>query len=340
VVRLEPFVQLEEPIALATRRGDDTLYIAERVGRVRAVIDGQVGQRPVLDISDSITVGGEQGLLGVAFSLDGNVLYVSYTNIDGDSRVDAYPVRRGRAVPSRRRELLAVEQPYANHNGGNVLLGPDGMLYVGFGDGGAGGDPQGNAQNPQTLLGKLVRLDPRDGFAARGNPFVGDDDFRSEIFALGLRNPWRFSFDRTTGDLWIGDVGQDSVEEVDVVGRAHAAGANFGWDLYEGSQPFEGTTPPPHHVTPVIEYETGADGCAVTGGYVYRGTAIPALRGAYVYSDFCGGWIRAVRVHDGKVVQQVELAEASAVASFGEDADGELYVLSLDGPVYRIVAGE
>ena len=339
-VRLETLVELEEPIAMAVRQGDDTLYVAERVGRVRAVRNGRVRPRPILDITDRISVGGERGLLGVAFSRDGNVLYVSYTDVEGDSRVVAHRMRGGRAVDGGRRQLLAVAQPYANHNGGNVTLGPDGMLYVGLGDGGAGGDPQSNAQNPATLLGKLVRLDPRDGSAPPDNPFTDDPAYRPEIYAVGLRNPWRFSFDRKTGDLWIGDVGQDSIEEVNVVGPRRSAGANYGWDLFEGSQPFEGTTLPPRSVVPVIEYETGDVGCSVTGGYVYRGRAIPELRGAYVYSDYCSGWIRAVRVRNGKVVDTAELGESSEVASFGEDRDGELYVLSLDGVVQRIVPGE
>ena len=337
-VSLEPFVTLDAPTAMAVRSGDDALYFAERGGTVRAVRDGAAVQRPVLDITDEVSTGGEQGLLGLTFSANGDVLYVSYTNSDGDSRLDAYPMRGDRVVREERRELLAVDQPYPNHNGGNVVLGPDGMLYLGLGDGGAGGDPEGNAQNPATLLGKMVRLDPRTGRAPDDNPFLGKDEYLPEIYATGLRNPWRFSFDRATGDLWVGDVGQDSIEEISTTPAGSTAGRNFGWDLFEGSQPYESDEPPPGAVSPVVEYPNGDEGCSVTGGFVYRGRAIPDLQGAYLYSDYCAGWIRAVRVAGGKVRDRADLGiSASEVASFGEDADGELYVLSLGGKVWRLV---
>ena len=336
---LERFAKLDAPTAMAVRAGDDALYFAERTGRVRAVRNDLVDQKPVLDLSERVSTGSEQGLLGLTFSADGNQLFVSYTNTRGDSRLDRYPMRGGYAVASERRELLAVEQPYPNHNGGNVVLGPDGMLYLGMGDGGAGGDPDGNAQNPQTLLGKMVRLDPRTGQAPSDNPFLDREGFQPEIYALGLRNPWRFSFDRATDDLWIADVGQDSVEEVNTTPAARSAGRNYGWDLVEGSQPYEGEAPA-NAVTPIVEYSTGEDGCAVTGGYVYRGKSIPSLRGAYLYSDYCGGWIRAVRMARGKVADRADLGVSAAeVASFGEDANGELYILSLAGDVFRLVAG-
>lgn len=337
---LERFATLSSPTAMAVRPGDDALYFAERGGVVRAVRNDLVDQRAVLDLSEQVSTGGEQGLLGLTFSADGNQLFVSYTDTAGDSRLDVYPMRGSYAAAGEGRELLAVEQPYPNHNGGNVVLGPDGMLYLGLGDGGAGGDPEGNAQNPQTLLGKMVRLHPQTGKAPDDNPFVDDDRYRPEIFATGLRNPWRFSFDRATGDLWVGDVGQDSVEEVDVTPAGASAGRNFGWDLFEGSQPYEGDELPKGAVTPVVEYATGDDGCSVTGGFVYRGKAIPELRGAYLFSDYCGGWIRAVRRNGDTVTEPVDLGiSATEVASFGEDADGELYVLSLAGEVWRLVPG-
>ena len=324
---------------MAVRDGDDALYFAERTGFVRAVRDGEVAGEPVLDLSQEVSTGSEQGLLGMAFSPGGEELFVSYTNATGDSRLDAYPMRDGGVDLDGRRELLAVEQPYANHNGGNVVLGPDGMLYLGLGDGGAGGDPEGNAQNPRTLLGKMVRLDPATGDAPDDNPFLDSDDFAPEIFALGLRNPWRFSFDRATGDLWVADVGQDSIEEVNVTPAQRSAGRNYGWDLFEGSQPYEAEQPPDGAVMPLVEYPTGEQGCAVTGGYVYRGTAIRGLRGAYLYSDYCGGWLRAVRQAGGSVVDRADLGvQATEVSSFGEDADGELYVLSLGGQVWRVVS--
>ena len=321
---LEPVATLQSPIAMAMRPGDDALYIAERDGRIRALHGGDVDPDAVLDISGRVSTGGERGLLGFTFSANGDELFVSYTNVEGDSRVDAYPLRDGRAVVGERRELLAVDQPYPNHNGGNLIRGPDDALYLGLGDGGSGGDPDRTAQDPSTLLGKMVRIDP-----ARSEP---------EIYALGLRNPWRFSFDRKTDDLWVADVGQNSVEEVNVTRAGRSKGRNYGWSIFEASQPFNGTQEPPKVVRPVVEYPTGEDGCAVTGGYVYRGRAIPGLRGAYLYSDYCGGWIRAVRVRGGQIVDSADLGiSGEGIASFGEDADGELYVLSLTGGVSKIV---
>ena len=327
---------LTAPIALATRPGDDALYVAEQGGRIRAIRNGKASPSPLLDISDKISTGGERGLLGFTFSDDGDELFVSYTNTEGDSRVGKYRMQRN-DVGDEIHQLLAVEQPYPNHNGGNIVWGPDDMLYLGLGDGGGAGDPQRAGQDPTTLLGKMLRLDPRDGSAPRDNPFVGQEKYRPEIFALGLRNPWRFSFDRRTGDLWLGDVGQNSIEEVNVTPFANSAGRNYAWSILEGSQPFHGEQEPPRVVRPVVEYASGDEGCAVTGGYVYRGDAIPALRGAYLYSDYCGGWIRAMRVRGNQVVDTAELGVVESVASFGEDAEGELYVLSLSRGVFKIV---
>lgn len=336
-VELAPVARLDAPTAMAVRPGDDRLYVAERGGVVRLIDGGDVSGDAVLDISGQVSTGGERGLLGIAFSADGDELYASFTNPDGDSRIIAYPMDGDRADPGRARELLAVAQPYANHNGGNVVLGPDEMLYVGLGDGGAANDPERRAQDPATLLGKMLRLDPADGSAPPDNPFVGDDDYAPEIFALGLRNPWRYSFDRETDDLWVADVGQNSVEEINVTPLDEAAGANYAWDIFEGSQPFEGDEQPDNAVIPVEEYPTG-DGCAVTGGYVYRGSAIEGLQGAYLYGDYCAGFVRAVRVEDGEVVDRADLGvSAGELASFGEDRDGELYVLSLSGEVHRLV---
>ena len=340
-VRLQRVAELDEPIALAVRPSDQALYIAERGGRVIATNRADGDDRPLLDISGDISSGGERGLLGIAFASAGDELYVSYTNRNGDSRVDAYPMDGDRVDLDGRRELVAVEQPYANHNGGNIVIGPDEMLYLGLGDGGAAGDPHGNGQNPQTLLGKMIRIDPGDGSAPDDNPFVGRDGYAPEIYALGLRNPWRFSFDRRTGDLWVGDVGQNSIEEITVTPSDQSAGVNFGWNEFEGSQPYEGDGDIENGVLPMIEYPTGDQGCAVTGGYVYRGRAIPDLRGAYLYSDYCGGFVRAVRVDGPKITDEADLGlDVSEVASFGEDANGELYVLSLAGTVDKIVPRE
>jgi glucose/arabinose dehydrogenase len=249
----------------------------------------------------------------------------------------AYPMDSDQAQASSARELLAVAQPYANHNGGNLLLGPDEMLYFGLGDGGSANDPQDNAQDPGTVLGKLLRVDPADGSAPGDNPFVDSDDHAPEIFATGLRNPWRFSFDRNTDDLWIADVGQNSIEEINATPLSEAAGANYGWAIFEGSQPLKGDEQPADAIVPVEEYPTG-DGCAVTGGYVYRGSAIEGLAGAYLYGDFCAGFVRAIRVEDGEVVDRAQLdIGAPELASFGQDNDGELYLLSLSGSVQRLV---
>ena len=335
---LEPVAQLTQPIAMAVRAGDDALYIAERDGRVRAVVDGDVVAKPVLDMADRVSTGGERGLLGIAFSIDGRTLFASYTDTAGNTGLDAFPFRDGVAVAARGRRLLEVAQPYANHNGGNIAIGPDGMLYLGLGDGGAAGDPQGNGQNPEALLGKMLRLDPADGSAPDDNPFVGREGFAPEIFALGLRNPWRFSFDRATGDLWVADVGQNSVEEITVTPAGGSAGVNYGWNVFEGSQPYSGEEDLDNGVLPIIEYPTGEEGCAVTGGYVYRGSALPGLRGAYLYSDYCGGFVRAVRMNGARITDRADLGlEVSEIASFGQDGAGELYVLSLAGRVDKLV---
>jgi glucose/arabinose dehydrogenase len=240
-----------------------------------------------------------------------------------------------------RRNVLFVQQPFSNHNGGNLAFGPDGHLYIGLGDGGSAGDPFGNGQSISTPLGKMLRISPRPSGGEpygipRDNPFAGREGARPEIWAYGLRNPWRFSFDRETGDLWIGDVGQNAWEEIDVAPAGSPGGLNFGWDLFEGSHPFEGGDAG-DALGPVHEYPIGL-GCAVTGGYVYRGEDIPELVGAYVFADFCRGALEAFVLRDGRATQHRELGPVvQSVASFGEDAAGELYALSLSGPVYRIV---
>ena len=340
-VELEPVVTLDQPVAMAIRTGDPTLYFAEKVGRVVALREGSGEPEVILDLTSEVSTGSDQGLLGLAFSPDGEFLYVNYTDVQGDTRVVEFAFADGGADLSSRREVLFVDQPYSNHNGGDLAFGPDGYLYIGLGDGGSAGDPEGNAQSLSTLLGKMLRIDPRpqDGEPygiPRDNPFVGREDAMPEIWAYGLRNPWRYSFDRETGDLWIGDVGQGSREEIDLARAGSPGGENYAWDLLEGTLPFEGDAPP-DSVPPVFEYPT-ADGCAVTGGYVYRGVDIPALVGAYVFADFCRGRLEAFRLEGGQARGHDELGpEVANVASFGEDADGELYVLSLSGPVFRLV---
>lgn len=339
---LEPVVELDAPTALTVRDGDDAaLYIAERAGRVVRVVDGAVDDTAVLDISSETTSDGERGLLGIAFSPDGDELYVSSTGPAGDSRLDAYRMAGDTVDPDSRRRLLEVGQPYANHNGGHIVTGPDGLLYYGLGDGGAAGDPQGNGQDRSTLLGALLRIDPSGGdgpyTVPDDNPFVGVDGARDEIWVYGLRNPWRFSFDPATDDLWIGDVGQGAVEEIDRLAFAEAGGANLGWNVFEGTRRFSDGRAP-DAVPPLHEYPH--DGrCSVTGGHVYRGDAIPQLRGAYVFGDFCDGVVRALSPQgDGVGDLRAFDVTVPALVAFGRDAAGELYVLSLDGAVHRLVA--
>ncbi len=330
---------------MAVRSGDTALYVAEKTGRVMAVRDGTVDPVPVLDLTREVSLGGEQGLLGLVFSPGGREMYVNYTDTNGDTHVTGYAMRGRRADPATRREVLVVDQPYSNHNGGNLVFGPDGYLYIGLGDGGSGGDPHGNGQSLSTLLGKMLRIDPRSSGERAyrvplDNPFVDRPGARPEIWAYGLRNPWRYSFDRLTGDLWIGDVGQSAWEEVDVQPAGSSGGENYGWNLMEGDHPYGGAEPPEHAVRPVHEYSHDGGGCTVTGGYVYRGESIPGLYGAYVFADFCLGQLEALRLQDGRVVDHRRLGPVVPnVSSFGEDARGELYAMSLGGGLYRLAPG-
>jgi glucose/arabinose dehydrogenase len=332
-VTLTRIADADAPTALATRAGDDALYLAEQAGHVTAIVDGARVRQPVLDVSQRVTAGGEQGLLGLEFSPNGRKMYVHYSGPAGETVVDEYTFEPsadggGTADEASRRELLTVNQPQSNHNGGQLAFGPDGALYLGLGDGGAAGDqgpghaPEGNGQSPDTLLGKIVRIDPRAADA--------------EIFSSGLRNPWRFSFDRETGDLWIGDVGQNAWEEIDRVTFEDARGANFGWPLLEGSHPFRADSAR-DTVLPVYEIDRSSGACAVIGGYVYRGTRIPDLVGSYLFSDNCDDRIRAIHVEsNGRVTQERDLGVSThGPTTFGEDADGELYVAGEDG-VFRL----
>lgn len=324
---------------MAVRPGDQSLYVAQKTGEVVAIRNDRVARDPVLDLSGEVSLGGEQGLLGLAFSPDGAFLYINYTDLSGHTHVDEFAVDGGRVDMASRREVLFVEQPYSNHNGGHLAFGPDGYLYIGLGDGGSAGDPQDRAQSLDTLLGKMLRIAPRDGGGQpygvpQDNPFVGRGDARPEIWSYGLRNPWRYSFDRESGDLWIGDVGQDNREEIDLQPASSTGGENYGWDGYEGRLPYE--DPLPKGAVPPV-YDYGRDlGASVVGGYVYRGSAIPDLRGAYVFGDFYNADLRAL-VRDGRGVRHIELGvQVDNLASFGQDAAGELYALSLAGPVYRL----
>ncbi len=329
-LRFTRIAELEQPVAFAVRKGDDRLYVAEKTGRLRTT-DGTT----VIDLSGEVSTGNEQGLLGVAFHPTGRWVYLDWTDAAGRTHVTEWAYDGERATA--RRDVLTQDQPYANHNGGQLAFGPDGHLYIALGDGGSAGDPQGNGQDLGTLLGKILRIDPRGRpyTVPEDNPFVGRAGARPEIWAYGLRNPWRFSFDRETGDLWIGDVGQNAWEEVDHQPAGSKGGENYGWNLREGKEPFQGGGGGAGLVDPVIVYPLKEGGnCSVIAGHVYRGEKIPWLRGRFLYGDFCAGWVRAAPVADPAA--SAEVGEVEQLSSFGEGPDGELYALSLQGPVYRI----
>jgi glucose/arabinose dehydrogenase len=310
---------LSSPVALAWRHGDSRMYVAEQTGRVRVVSGGHiVGTALTLSVSG----GNEQGLLGVAFSPDGTKMYVDYTDTNGDTRVVRFRTNGSAVVPSTRRQLLFVKQPFPNHNGGLVSFGPDGRLYVGMGDGGSGGDPGNRAQNLSVRLGKLLRLTP-------GGWRFAD---------YGLRNPWRYSWDRLTKTLVIADVGQSAWEEVDVLPKGTGV-ANLGWSVYEGRAKFKNA---PLRgggklVFPAYVYSHSSGGCSITGGYVYRGSAVPSARGRYFFGDYCSGKIWAGRLSGRSLTGVAQVGQlGGGLSSFGQDAAGELYATTLDGKVYRL----
>lgn len=329
--------------------GSGRLFVVEQRGSVRIVNSGgTLLPAPFLDISGRLVSGGEQGLLGLAFPPEFSAkkyFYVNYTRADGATVVSRFLVSANPdlAASTSEQVILVVSQPFANHNGGQLTFGPDGMLYVGLGDGGSGGDPLGNGQNKGALLGKLLRLDVEAGVAPyripAGNPFVADTTARGEIWALGLRNPWRFSFDRLTGDLYVADVGQGSWEEIDFQAATAGGGANYGWNVLEGPacySPSAGCTPPPAYSAPVAYY--GHDlGCSVTGGHVYRGPGNPGMHGIYFYGDFCSGRLWGLRRVG--IAWQTELLKETGlgISTFGEDEAGRLYVADYTtGTIYRI----
>ena len=340
-IALQPMVkhQFSKPIFL-TASPDKTnrLFVVEQDGRILIIKGNSVLSEPFLDISKKLSTGGERGLLGLAFhpsfSSNGR-LFLNYTREQDRATVIAeYQVTSNPNQAIQKEEiLLIIPQPYGNHNGGMIAFGPDGYLYIGMGDGGAGGDPKNYAQNVNELLGKFLRIDvdqQRPYGIPSDNPFVKGQD-RPEIFAWGLRNPWRFSFDRKTGNLWAGDVGQNHWEEIDVIQK----GKNYGWRLLEGKHCFNpeaGCRTAKNLVDPVTEYDHSSDRCSVTGGYVYRGTMIPALQGTYLFGDFCSGEIWGYK--DGQT--QMLLVTDQQISSFGEDRDSELYVLGYGGGIFRI----
>ncbi len=353
-LQLTTVAALDDPIAMATRQSTTDLYVAEREGLVRRLeVDGTdvtTSPIPVVDISSFTNTAGERGLLGLAFNPAGTKLYLHYTNNAGDTRLVEYTMNATgrRVIGSTRRLVLALDQPASNHNGGTVTFGPDGRLYLALGDGGGSGDPQANAQNLRRLLGKILRINPNPtanaSYSSPGsNPFTTPR--RREIWLYGVRNPWRISFDHDTGDLYVADVGQNTTEEVDVLpadGNGLNAGrrANLGWRRMEGNHPFNGLSEPANHTPPTFTYGHTGGACSVIGGHVYRGPAIPALEGVYLYGDFCTGTIGGIVAVNG--VLQSQTANLGipvpdfTLQSFGQDHNGEVYVLASNGTVARI----
>jgi len=342
---LRPVVDgLTQPL-LVTGAGDGSgrLFVVEQGGNIRVFAGGRLAPEPFLDISDLTEPGGEQGLLGLAFHprFDANGrFFVNYTDTAGDTVVAEYRADPGAGVadPGSATTLLQIDQPFPNHNGGHLAFGPDGYLYVATGDGGSGGDPFNNGQSLDTLLGKLLRIDvdAAGGGLAYGippdNPFIDRDGARPEIWASGLRNPWRFSFDREAGDLWIGDVGQEELEEVNRVPAAKA-GLDFGWDDLEGSDCYEPASGCDRNgvVLPVAQY-THDEGCSVTGGFVYRGSQYPELGGGYFFADYCSGSVYGIVAGSAGLTDPAPLLQSeSSVSSWGEDDEGELYLVDIAG---------
>lgn len=342
-----PQLRFSAPVFLTQAPQDARLFVVEQSGKIQtfANSDGAVEKQVFLDLSGKISFGGEEGLLGLAFDpgylRDNRYFYVHYSAPNPRRSVIArYSVQNGEAPvadPGSEKILLEIPQPYSNHNGGMLAFGADNLLYIALGDGGSGGDPLGSGQDTNTLLGSILRIDPHGGEPygiPADNPFANGGG-RGEIWAYGLRNPFRFSFDRHTGDLWAGDVGQNSREEVDIIVR----GGNYGWNVYEGNLPYANpdNVPASDFIAPVLDYgrETGA---SVIGGYVYRGTQLPDLTGAYIYGDYVSGAIWQLRYENGAVTENTRLGTVENLTSFGEDAAGNLYALSAFGEVYRLQA--
>ena len=342
------------PIDLVARSGTEDLYLAEKTGRVKRLAargsgDFSVDEDLVLNLSGEVSGGPEQGLLGLAFSPDGSLLFVNYTDRSGNSVVEEFtmsepPGESGEADVSTRRIVMEVDQPFSNHNGGGLTFGPDGYLYVGFGDGGRAGDPLDSGQQPKTFLGSMLRIDPLGGdpyAVPADNPFAGSaQDVAPETWLYGVRNPWRYSFDQQTGDLWIGDVGQDAFEEIDLLPAATGTGraANLGWNLTEGNEGFRGASAPENHTAPIHAYAHRSRRCSVTGGFVYRGSDLPEFDGVYVFADFCSGEMFGLEQTDNDPrVERLSIAlPAKRLVSFGQDAHGEIYILDIAGRVLRL----
>lgn len=341
---------LTNPVYLTAPPADARLFVVEQGGRIKIIVNGNVLATPFLDISSRISTGGERGLLSVAFHplyKTNGFFFVYFTATNGDIRVERYSVSVNPDVANASSNKLIITAPHssaANHNGGLAMFGPDGKLYLGLGDGGGGGDPFGNSQNKATLLSSLLRIDVDNGdpySIPAGNPYVGVTGAKPELWSIGLRNPWRYAFDRTTGLLYIADVGQNKLEEVDVV-PATQAGVNYGWNIMEGLSCYNATTcDQTGFQLPVIDYSHSDGSCSITGGFVYRGPALPEIAGHYFYSDYCLGFLKSFRYANGTVADARTWSVGSLgnVTSFGEDAAGELYVLSSNGRVYKLIRG-
>jgi glucose/arabinose dehydrogenase len=339
-VHLRRISALTSPTSLSVRPGDDALYVTQRSGLLWRIRDGDLDARPLLDISDKILTVGEGGLFSSAFGPDGS-LYLSFTDLNNRFRLVTYRLGDdGRVIGASQRDVLTVPQPDIVHHAGQLAFGPDGDLWIGLGDGQQDREKADEAQSPGSLLGKILRIEPTPSKSPpyevpADNPFVHRPGARPEVYAYGLRNPWRFSFDRDLGDLWIGDVGQYWTEEIDYRPAGARGGVNFGWNELEGTT-LVGSKAPSGAVPPLIAYHHENGRCAVIGGFVYRGTAIHGLQGAYIYADLCDGRVRALVQKGGRFAygRDLQARLGSGVVSFGQDQDGELYVLSRYTGVY------
>jgi glucose/arabinose dehydrogenase len=335
---------LAAPVGIANAGdGSGRLFIIEQPGRIRILQGGSLLGTPFLDITDRVGANSsERGLLGLAFDpqyKQNGYFYVNYTDENGNTVIARFKVSGDANVadPGSEKKLLAVQQPFANHNGGSTVFGPDGYLYLGLGDGGSAGDPVGNAQSTNTLLGKILRIDVEHGdpyAIPPDNPFANGGG-KPEIWAYGLRNPWRFSFDAASGDLYIGDVGQDTWEEIDYLPAGSAGGTNFGWNQMEGLHPYKGSDSA-SFTAPVANYSHAEGGCSVTGGYVYRGQALPDWNGVYFYGDYCSGKVWGL-LKNGSAWKSAQLFDTgTSISSFGVDEDGEIYLAWYGGGIYKL----
>ncbi len=328
---------LDRPVDIQPANdGTGRLFIIEKYGVIRTYENGQLLNDPFLDIADRVDdSGNEMGLLGLAFHPnyeENGYFYVNYTGDGGNTRISRFQASGNFSDPNSETVLLVIEQPFSNHNGGAAAFGPDGYLYLGLGDGGLAGDPNKNGQNTESLLGKILRID-----VDSGDPYSipSDNPFGNEVWAYGLRNPWRISFDRATGDLWIGDVGQGDWEEVDYLSAGTPGGANFGWSIMEGNHDYDGAAQP-GLLLPAAEYShSSGDGCSVTGGYVYRG-AMPEWNGIYLYGDYCTGYVWGLILSNGSWQNQRLFEAGVTITTFGQDESGELYFASDNGNIYHL----